>query len=397
LHDVDGDGKPDTTPRTVGNGPNNGFLETKRDGGFTISVKFADGDVISKSAKISWNEGNIIFDMPNYTPNESAKLQVADVDMNLNPETLDVIKVHVFSDSDKAGILVNAIETQEESGLFETTVSFTQDRASSGNRLFTMSGDVIYAKYEDRTLPAPYGIHDSLDIITESIIKIDSKSSQKTILDDVTMNESSVKIESDNKEKKIKSPLKQFKAGITLEDLKCKTGLEHTIKINDFKKFYCTSPDTKQTLIERGWAFDESKACRNPMDCFDSGMSLDKTVYPNKRPLPNGTFDNNLENVIPWLMMQELEKQGIKNWKNDPTTSSHTDEGWLNPSKMCSSLFLDDETKLYISTSFYSEPELTVSEIIIDDSKPTNCQKWFWVPYGVDSKTGNLLYAYDEK
>jgi len=119
--------------------------------------------------------------------------------------------------------------------------------------------------------------------------------------------------------------------------------------------------------------------------------------YPNKRPLPNGTFDDNLENVIPWLMMQELETQGIENWKNDPSTDAHTDEGWLNPSKMCSSLFVDGETKLYISTSFYSEPELTVSEIIIDDSKPMDCQKWFWIPYGVDSKTGNLLYVYDEK
>lgn len=76
------------------------------------------------------------------------------------------------------------------------------------------------------------------------------------------------------------SPLKQFNSGITFEDLKCKTGLEHTIKINDFKRFYCTSPDTKQILIKRGWAFDESKACRNPIDCFDSGISIDKTVYP---------------------------------------------------------------------------------------------------------------------
>jgi len=89
-------------------------------------------------------------------------------------------------------------------------------------------------------------------------------------------------------------------------------------------------------------------------------------------------------------MMKELEKHGIENWENDPSSAAHTDEGWLNPSKMCSSLFVDGETKLYISTSFYSEPELTVSEIIIDDSKPMDCQKWFWVPYGVNSKTGNL-------
>ena len=78
----------------------------------------------------------------------------------------------------------------------------------------------------------------------------------------------------------VESPLKQFKSGISIDEIQCKTGLEHTIKVNDFKRFYCTSPDTKQILIKRGWAFDESKACRNPIDCFDSGISLDKTVYP---------------------------------------------------------------------------------------------------------------------
>lgn len=253
LHDVDGDGKPDTNPRTTGNGPNNGFLETKRDRGFTISVEFADGDVITKSAKISWNEGNIIFDMPNYTPNESAKLQVTDVDMNLNPETLDTIQVHVFSDSDKAGILVNAIETQKESGLFETTVSFTQDSSSSGNRLFAISGDVIYAQYNDRTLPTPYSVNDDLEIIAESIINIDSI--QKTILDDVSMNvvdESSVKIESSVNEKNIKSPLKQFKSGILIEDIQCNESLILVTKYDGSPA--CVTPETKTKLIERGWA-----------------------------------------------------------------------------------------------------------------------------------------------
>ena len=81
------------------------------------------------------------------------------------------------------------------------------------------------------------------------------------------------------------SPLKQFKSGIIFDDLKCKTGLESTIKVNDFKRFYCVSLDTKQILLERGWAFDESKACRNPMDCFDSGISLDKTIYPVPKPM----------------------------------------------------------------------------------------------------------------
>jgi hypothetical protein len=143
------------------------------------------------------------------------------------------------------------------------------------------------------------------------------------------------------------------------------------------------------------WVFVECDSTFDN-DFGNMGYEWSASYYPNKRPLPNGTFDDNLENVIPWLMMQELETRGIENWKNDPSTGAHTDEGWSNPSKMCSSLFVDGETKLYISTSFYSEPELTINEIIIDDSKPLDCQKWFGIPYGVDSKTGNLLYVYDE-
>lgn len=76
------------------------------------------------------------------------------------------------------------------------------------------------------------------------------------------------------------TPLKQFNFGISFEEIQCRNGLEPTIKINDFERFYCTSSDTKKILIKRGWAFDDSKACRNPLDCFDSGVSLDTTVYP---------------------------------------------------------------------------------------------------------------------
>jgi len=87
-------------------------------------------------------------------------------------------------------------------------------------------------------------------------------------------------IQNISSEKIILSPLQQFSSGIKAEEIQCKTGLERTIKINDFDRFYCVSPDTKQILIKRGWAFDDSKACRNPIDCADSGISLDRTVYP---------------------------------------------------------------------------------------------------------------------
>jgi len=250
LHDVDGDGKPDTNPRTMGSGSNNGFLEITRDDELKISVRFADGDKMSQSVKIRWNEGTIDFDKPRYAPNESAKLQVIDPDMNLNPEALDTIQVFVFSDTDKAGIKVKAIETQEESGLFETTVSFTQDKSSSGNRLFAMNGDMIYAQYNDYTLPKPYRVSDDLEIIAESTFNVDPI--PKLTLDSDSMNgehESSVEIESN--EEQFISPLKQFKSGISIDKIRCKELMIFMVKYDGSPA--CVKEQTFEKLIQRNW------------------------------------------------------------------------------------------------------------------------------------------------
>ena len=115
LHDVNGDGIPDTNPRTTGNGPTSGFLETKRDGGITISFEFADGVVLTQSVGVSWNIGDVRFMKDEYTIGDNAVIRVVDLDMNLNPEAIDQFEVEVSSDSDIAGILVNVIETTEDS------------------------------------------------------------------------------------------------------------------------------------------------------------------------------------------------------------------------------------------------------------------------------------------
>jgi len=190
LHDVDDDGNPDTNPRTAGSGPTNGFLEVKRDGGLTISFEFADGVVLTHSAMISWNIGQIIFDKPIFLVGETAKIRVIDPDMNLNPEVVDRIEVKVSSDSDVAGILADAIETEDDSGLFEALVSFTQNSVSSGNRLFAIPGDSIYAKYEDSTLPSPYSIQDDLDIQIESKLESEVPPIQRISVEDVFLTDS---------------------------------------------------------------------------------------------------------------------------------------------------------------------------------------------------------------
>ena len=168
LHDVNGDGIPDTNPRTFGNGPTGGFLETERDGGITISFEFADGVVLIESVEVSWNIGDIRFLKSDYSIGETAIIRVVDLDMNLNPEAVDQFEVEVSSDSDIAGILVNVIETSEDSGMFEASISFTQSQSSSGSRLFAIPDDSIRVKYDDYTLPTPYSISDNLEISSQA-------------------------------------------------------------------------------------------------------------------------------------------------------------------------------------------------------------------------------------
>ncbi len=165
-HDVDGDGTSDVFPRTLGTGPNGGFLQTNRDSAVTISFEFAKGIVLSQSVPISWNVGHIQFANELYLSKDTVTVQVTDIDLNLNPESLDTVSILITSTSDISGILVDAIETLPSSGEFVANVAISQETTSNGNSIFVKPGDTIFAKYVDYTLPKPYSISDNLDIST---------------------------------------------------------------------------------------------------------------------------------------------------------------------------------------------------------------------------------------
>ena len=169
LHDVDGDGNFDTNPKTSGNGPTNGFLEVENNDSISISFEFADGVVLTESVPITWNMGVVQFTQDIFLINDSIELRVIDHDMNLNPETLDTIAVDVFSDSDSGGIQVIATETSERSGDFIASIALSTS-TSSGNRLYAIPGDSIFAKYDDHTLPKPYSKSDEKSIQTSAIV-----------------------------------------------------------------------------------------------------------------------------------------------------------------------------------------------------------------------------------
>jgi len=184
-HDVNGDGKIDTNPRTLGSGPTDGFLQTDRESAITISFKFADGVVLTETALINWNIGDVMFFQERFHSDDQAVIRVIDPDMNLNPEVLDQVPIEIASDSDAAGITVVGIEISKDTGLFEATISFSQNLSSSGNRLFVIPGDTFYAKYDDNTLPSPYSKSANLKIITSAELDFDMPSTKRLDLNEV--------------------------------------------------------------------------------------------------------------------------------------------------------------------------------------------------------------------
>ena len=191
LHDVDGDGNFDTVPRTSGNGPTGGFLESERDSAVTISFEFADGIVLTESFPITWNVGAIKFENEILLLAEPFNVHLIDRDMNLNPELIDTVSIDVFSDSDVAGIKIDAIETGEDTGYFVAEAFLSNKQSSNGNRLFALAGDTIIAQYDDYTLPKPNSISDKMELLISSTTDLKIPPAERLINSDLFLADNS--------------------------------------------------------------------------------------------------------------------------------------------------------------------------------------------------------------
>ncbi len=189
-HDVDGDGDPDTAPRTSGGGPTNGFLETEHDSAITVSFEFADGVVVAESAPISWSVGTIEFLDEYPDTHQRLTVRVHDPDMNLHPERIDGFAVDVFSNTDLAGASFDVTETDPDSGLFEGTI-LLEPNPHNGHRVFAMPGGTVSAWYQDRTLPLPYDISDELAISAQVLLRHDAGATGRAQILDVSLADSS--------------------------------------------------------------------------------------------------------------------------------------------------------------------------------------------------------------
>ena len=148
---------------TGGAGPTSGKIGcTNKD---LLHVALVAGtSMVSSSALIRWNMGEVRWLKGAYSISEKATLQVIDQDMNLDPEQKDEFLVRVQSDSDRNGIDIKVVETGNATGIFNGVVTFTTEEQSSSPKLRVSRGDTVTAEYDDCTLPDPQGVGSELTI-----------------------------------------------------------------------------------------------------------------------------------------------------------------------------------------------------------------------------------------
>ena len=142
-----------STFESDGQGPTNGLLAATEDDGVTVSFEFSEDETVIGSSLIRWNLGEVSWLEASYAASSTGTVRVIDPDMNWNPESVDNFDIDVRSDSDSGGIDLTVTETNQATGIFEGTVTFSLTEDSSGHRLRVAEGDTVKAEYDDNTLP----------------------------------------------------------------------------------------------------------------------------------------------------------------------------------------------------------------------------------------------------
>ena len=133
----------------------------------------------------SSNIGTIYWKQEIISSNSFVDIYVHDDDMNKKayPNFADKFTIDVWSDSSPDGLEIQVVETGVYSGIFKGSVFIADSGSTVKNRLISMPGDIVYAKYVDSTLPD--GL--SSEIISAAIVKI-SGQDMDSLLDKINPN-----------------------------------------------------------------------------------------------------------------------------------------------------------------------------------------------------------------
>ena len=124
-----------------------------------VNANLQRNALVQDTASVIATTGILEFDMANYQTTDTAKITLTDMDLNRlpsAPETYSTMQptpggaILVTSDSDSAGIVVAASETDANTGIFTVSITFTTG-TSSGTSLKAAEGDTITATYRDWT------------------------------------------------------------------------------------------------------------------------------------------------------------------------------------------------------------------------------------------------------
>jgi hypothetical protein len=135
----------------------------------STSVAFGDG---SNIGTIEWKKQIV-------SSNSFVDIIVKDDDMNKKeyPNFADKFSIFVWSETSLEGLEIPVVETGVYSGVFKGSVYIADSGETNKNRLVSMPGDILYAKYIDSTLPGG----GSSEIVSAAIVKV-SGQNMDTIL-----------------------------------------------------------------------------------------------------------------------------------------------------------------------------------------------------------------------
>ena len=139
---------------------------------FTIPMAFAE----------SSNIGNMYWKQEIISSNSFVDIYVHDNDMNKKeyPNFADKFTISVWSDSSPNGLEIQVVETGVYSGIFKGRVFIADSGDTAKNRLVSMPGDTVYAKYVDFTMPDG----STSEIFSAAIVKI-SGENMTNLLDQI--------------------------------------------------------------------------------------------------------------------------------------------------------------------------------------------------------------------
>ena len=181
-HDMNNDGVKETKlgGTECKNSPFDEYakVETGRDGAVTVNWEYNPEAnlTVSNTLTYGWDIATIKFIEDEYPINSMVEFQLKEKDLGDMPKDKVDLNFRVWSDSDMAGILVEA--TQDGNWKHKKPYHFyIQDHdESNGDNLFVQEGDTLYVEYVDTTLPRVgpngeiYSTSDTLDIIGTTFV-----------------------------------------------------------------------------------------------------------------------------------------------------------------------------------------------------------------------------------